>query len=71
MILQCCQCKKVRTIGYWIKIAELHFYMRLIIKASFQNYNVTHGYCPECLVIVKQEIQEIKECSKLQQGANR
>jgi hypothetical protein len=56
MIVQCCVCKDVRTDDIWAD------------PPSLIEGDISHTYCPDCLVVFQQEIREYHEPKKEEQS---
>jgi len=55
MIVQCCQCKKVRKGNRWVKASGSELVGRC----------VSHGYCPTCAARVFAQIQALLSSKEL------
>ena len=49
IIVQCCQCKRVREDGEWVGIPA----------AEVEKCAVSHGYCPECAAQAFEELHNL------------
>ncbi|HOZ47447.1 MAG TPA: hypothetical protein PLO37_19215 [Candidatus Hydrogenedentes bacterium] len=64
VIVQCCQCKRVREDGEWVGIPA----------PEVAKCVVSHGYCPECAAQAFEELHELlgagAECEALSHAVN-
>ena len=55
MVIQCCQCKKLRKGKRWVKAAGTHL----------AGQRVSHGYCPTCAAKAFAQIEDLLSSAEL------
>ena len=55
MVIQCCQCKKLRKGKRWVKAAG----------ANMAGRRVSHGYCPTCAAKAFAQIEDLLSSGEL------